>query len=411
MSRVSLRRWSKATWCIPVGVVVFAATTVHCGWPSYAIVSETVDTGTPVGETGGDVTPYDAPSGSCLDGAIVVGASLPCACGGGGDAGADGGDAGVGAQACTLDGALAPTCVGCPGTTECDAVTVDPGMTCIAGGLVRLGATNASVCPAGAGGCPVEMPEHVVAVSRFQLDEQEVTVKRFRDWWKTGHAPPSAGSTAFTAGDGTKVVWDASYTITAPPFADATNGSVWLPDTTPGVADTKNDALPINHVDWSTALAYCMSLGKRWPTEAEWEAAASGRNGRLFPFEAPETRNAAPTSAMLPCDKAVSKVSSCGTPTGTPPVKGQSPDGVKDLAGSLAEWVLDVQPAGGAACTSNCYPSFATVDPVLFVPGVAEHGIRGGHFQDDQPRNLRAQARDFAPLTTKRATLGFRCAK
>lgn len=393
-------------WVLPlVGLGVAAS----CGWPSYAVDAQPGDSST--SETSSDVAPYDTPSGSCLDGAVAVGAAQTCTCGGGGDAGSDGGDAGTGAQACTVDGALATTCVGCPGTIECDAVTVEPGMTCVAGGLVKLGAENAAVCAAGAGGCPIEMPVHVVAVSRFQLDEQEVTVKRFRDWWKAGHAAPSAGSTMFAAGDGTKVVWDASWVVRQPPFADATNGSFWLPETSPGVPDTKNDALPVNHVDWPTALAYCASLGKRLPTEAEWEVAASGRNGRLFPFEAPETRNTAPTAAMLPCDKAVSKVGGCGAPNGTPPVKGQSPDGVKDLAGSLAEWVLDVQPPGGAACLTGCYPAGTTVDPILFVPGVAERGLRGGHFQDDQPAKLRAQARDFAPATTQRATVGFRCAK
>ncbi len=116
---------------------------------------------------------------------------------------------------------------------------------------------------------------------------------------------------------------------------------------------------------------------------------------------------------MLPCSRAISAAggADCGPPAPPTAEPGRiSIDGVYDLAGSVAEWVLDVPPPGGLGCMSNCYPK-AGVDPILFVNDVTLRGVRGGAWSDSEPKKLRGQARDFKPFDTRTAAIGFRCAK
>jgi formylglycine-generating enzyme required for sulfatase activity len=394
---------------VAAGVVTSGLLAICCGWP-YQVGPGAPDPD--AGDTGGeleDVQPYDVPIAFCEDGALQSGHAIPCPCSGDAselDAPPDSETGPIGQQTCTLEGGVG-ACVGCPAAVTCDGVTSPIGMICVPGGVTTLGATNTNVCPPD--GCPIEAPLHTVAVSRFFFDEREVTVKRFREWWKAGHVAPKAGDVLFTAGDGTQVTWQEGWSVTEPTIGDASNGATWA-----GELVETADTLPINFVDWPTAAAFCTANGARLPTEAEWETAASGRVGRLFPAEAPNTRNEAPLPSMLPCEKAISGAggADCGPPT--PPSgtdKRFSADGVYDLAGSLTEWVLDVPPPGGNLCRVNCYPSNASVNPILFVPDVQQRGVRGGAWLDTEPKKLRAQAREFRPLTTKSSAIGFRCAK
>lgn len=390
-----------------LGVGIFA---VCCGWPDYSVRSAS----SPDAETDGggaeaeavDATPYDVATAFCTEAGIKSGEALPCACSGGSlEADADVGP--IGQQTCTLEGGLG-ACVGCPASNACESVTAPVGMTCIPGGITVLGASNKGVCPPS--GCTIEQPEHPVALSRFFLDEREVTVKRFRDWWKNGHVTPKAGDVLFEAGDGVTITWQDGWTVAEPTLGDGSNGATWKGEATP-----EADALPVNFVDWPTALAFCSTTikGGRLPTEAEWEAAASGREGRLFPHEAAESRNTTPTPGMVPCSNAISAAggADCGPPAAPAVAPGRiSRDGVYDLAGSVAEWVLDVPPPGGLGCVTNCYGK-AGVDPVLFVSDVALRGVRGGGWTDTEPKRLRTQARDFKLFSTKASAIGFRCAK
>jgi formylglycine-generating enzyme required for sulfatase activity len=97
----------------------------------------------------------------------------------------------------------------------------------------------------------------------------------------------------------------------------------------PDMADWPN--YPAQGVIWSQAQAYCQWVGRRLPTEAEWEKAARGTDGRLYPWgEAPSD------ASRANFDFLVGDV----TEVGSYP-DGASPYGVLDMAGNVWEWVAD----------------------------------------------------------------------
>jgi serine/threonine-protein kinase len=95
--------------------------------------------------------------------------------------------------------------------------------------------------------------------------------------------------------------------------------------------DSAYDNYPVLHVAWAAADQYCRWAGGRLPTEAEWEKAARGTDGRLFPWG-----NTAPNSQLANIDPFVGDT----TEVGSYP-QGASPYGVLDLAGNVWEWVAD----------------------------------------------------------------------
>ena len=139
----------------------------------------------------------------------------------------------------------------------------------------------------------------------------------------------------------------------------------------------ETDAHPITGVSWGDASAYCAWAGLRLPTEAEWERAAAGPEGRLYPWGAAPPEERPTTHRPRRWDQDV------------------TPDGIFDLAGNVREWTLDRYAP---------YRPGPQVDPRA--SRGAEQAVRGGGFSATRV-NARAASREhFADVA--RQDTGFR---
>jgi serine/threonine-protein kinase len=153
---------------------------------------------------------------------------------------------------------------------------------------------------------------------------------------------------------------------------------------------------PMNCVDYSQAESYCRFRGRRLPTEAEWEVAARGAEGRPFVWGADEpTCERACYDRNEGCLARGADVSTCAS--GAHP-SDRTPEGVYDLAGNVSEWVSDgfvFPPPGGEDPQGD--------------PSAPLKVVRGASFRDG-PEKVIATYRTAAAPVTAHAWIGFRCA-
>jgi formylglycine-generating enzyme required for sulfatase activity len=203
-----------------------------------------------------------------------------------------------------------------------------------------------------------EKPQHRVSLSAFLIDAYEVTVSRYAKFLEAEDREP--------------------------PF-------LWAQ-----AIDGDHRDRPVIGVDWYDASAYCRWAHKRLPTEAEWEKAARGTDGRIYPWG-----NAPPTASRAKYGGATWKGYASLARVGSH-AAGKSPYGVHDLAGNAWEWVADRYEA-------NYYQSHGARDPKG--PSIGPLRIlRGGSWNSEAPI-LRAANRSAYVPSAKRSDFGFRCAR
>jgi len=155
---------------------------------------------------------------------------------------------------------------------------------------------------------------------------------------------------------------------------------------------------PVTGVNWNAADAYCRWAGKRLLTEAEWEKAARGPDGRRYPWG-----NAEPAFALANYGQSISShtYSDSLRPVGSYE-GGKSPYGIYDMAGSVSEWVADWY-------DEKYYATSPKSNPQGPARGM-EKVIRGGSFVNSS-LSMQAASRESTLPTDKSLYVGIRCAQ
>lgn len=138
---------------------------------------------------------------------------------------------------------------------------------------------------------------------------------------------------------------------------------------------------PINCVDWHQATRFCAWVGKRLPTEEEWEYAARGTDARNHPW-----------------GNALPEKQACWNTLGTCPVRAFPADksafGILNMAGNVSEWT--------ASGYSENYNAARVIDSRVY---------RGGDYATRNPDYLRSTVRRSGALDYQLSDIGFRCAR
>lgn len=167
-------------------------------------------------------------------------------------------------------------------------------------------------------------PVHTVTLGDFYIDKYEVTNTQFATFLNEEGNQSEGGST-----------WMRIVRAGIDVHIEQ-SGGVWQIED--GFADH-----PVVNVTWYGAAAYCEWRGARLPTEAEWEKAARGTDGRTYPWG-----EESPNSSLM-------NYKSATVPVGNQP-DGASPYGVLDMVGNVWEWVADVY-------ASDYYDNSPSEDP------------------------------------------------
>ncbi len=205
-----------------------------------------------------------------------------------------------------------------------------------------------------------EKPQHSVYLKAYWIDRTEVTNAMYARCVQVGKCRPPAQSSSQTR----------------PAYYD----------------EAEFGAFPVVYVAWQDAQAYCAWAGRRLPSEAEWEKAARGPDGGLYPWgDASPTLKLANFGGLLGDTTAV----------GSAPA-GAAPYGALDMAGNVAEWTADWFNKAAYTLSEFSNPSG---------PATGEFRVLRGGSWFNQANTLRAAFRLWNYPDLRSNTIGFRCAR
>lgn len=205
-------------------------------------------------------------------------------------------------------------------------------------------------------------PAHSVSLAGFFIDQFEITNARYLACVEAGCCTPPQ--------------YDGSYTGRQPYYGN--------PDF---------DNYPVIFITWHQAQEYCENLGKSLPTEAQWEMAARGDDGRRYPW-GDDSATSARVNYNTPINGDTQEVG-----THSP---GASAFGAEDMAGNVWEWVSDWY-------DPDYYGSSPADDPAGPDNGIARVA-RGGGFASHGTEISTYFRGSYHPMEAF-STLGFRCAQ
>ncbi len=243
-------------------------------------------------------------------------------------------------------------------------------------------------------GCAKEVNGGSVNLAAFWIDQTEVTNSKFDQFVTATNYLTGAERTGYSEVSGT----------TTPVY-----GADWRHPQGP---DSGIDGLgdyPVVQVDWFAAAAYCQWAGGSLPSEAQWEKAARGTDGQLFPWG-----NAMPTAAFLNAADVSLPVAWASTsqddgyrytaPVGSFP-EGNSPYGAEDMAGNVWEWtrslMKDYPYQAGDGREVAAHPLADPASGSLLV-------LRGGSWYSDYG-SVRSTLRANGMPGQAQDAIGFRC--
>ncbi len=219
---------------------------------------------------------------------------------------------------------------------------------------------------------PAELPQRTIYLDAYEIDQFEVTTVRYLKYVLAKDLPP---------------LIDWQY--------DGGNFQETMA------------SHPVMHVSWADADAYCKWAGKRLPTEAEWEKAARGEDGRIYPWGnqpaglsranfgrtglSGPVRDRPERLVLYPPIISVDKYDNAVGPYGT-----------FQMAGNVAEWVADWY-------DKEYYKTAPDRNPKGPENGT-QKSFRGGGWIDSTP-SVRGAQRNGTDPSTKMNWMGFRCAR
>ncbi len=253
-----------------------------------------------------------------------------------------------------LNGALNPKPTATP-TLDIVSTQISP-----IDGMVQVYVPAGSFQMGSDSGDPDEKPVHPVMLDAFWIDHTEVTNAMYTLCVEAGKCSPPSSSKSYTR--------DNYY------------------------GDAQYNNYPVIYVSWDNANAYCDWAGRRLPTEAEWEKAARGTDGRTYPWG-----NDAPDSNLLNFNSNVGDTTEVGAyPSGA------SPYSALDMVGNVWEWVNDWY-------DEAYYGNLPSENPQG--PASGQYRVLRGGSWSFGVGGVRAAYRDRGEPGYFSGRIGFRCAR